>query len=119
MKRIYLFLMILHFFKCQANSNDINTQVCIYGNSSAAVIAAIQLKKCGRNVVIVSPDKYVGGMTIEGLGGSDINNHPDFKNDNVIGGITLDFYKEIANHYGVGILIQLEYTLILGDLSHM
>lgn len=102
MKRIYLFLIILHFFECQANRNHINTEICIYGNSSAAVIAAIQLKKCGRNVVIVSPDKYVGGMTIEGLGGSDINNHPDFKNDNVIGGITLDFYKEIANHYGVG-----------------
>ena len=101
MQRIYLFLIVLLLYKCQGNSNHISTEVCIYGNSSASVIAAIQLKRSGRDVVIVSPDKYVGGMTIEGLGGSDINNHAGFKNDHVIGGLTLDFYKEVADHYGV------------------
>ena len=101
MQRIFLFLIVLLLYKCQGNSNHIRTEVCIYGNSSASVIAAIQLKRSGRDVVIVSPDKYVGGMTIEGLGGSDINNHAGFKNDHVIGGLTLDFYKEIADHYGV------------------
>lgn len=94
-------MIVLFFYNCQGAKNHINAEVCIYGNSSASVIAAIQLKKSGRDVVIVSPDKYVGGMTIEGLGGSDINNHAGFKNDHVIGGLTLDFYKKIASHYGV------------------
>lgn len=51
--------------------------------------------------MIVSPDHHLGGMTIEGLGGSDINNHKDFKNDHVIGGLTLEFYQRVAAYYGV------------------
>ncbi|WP_163379059.1 FAD-dependent oxidoreductase [Cyclobacterium sp. SYSU L10401] len=86
---------------CQLPKDTIDAEVCIYGNSSASLLAAIQLKKSGREVVIVSPDKYMGGMTIEGLGGSDINNHAGFKNDHVIGGMTLEFYKEVARHYGI------------------
>lgn len=101
MNRIFYFLIVILLCKCQVDNTIINSEVCIYGNSGASVIAAIQLKKSGRNVVIVSPDKYIGGMTIEGLGGSDINNHPEFKNDHVIGGLTLDFYKKVASYYGV------------------
>ncbi|SHM78452.1 FAD dependent oxidoreductase [Cyclobacterium lianum] len=82
-------------------SQIIEADVCIYGNSSASIFAAVQLKKRNREVVIVSPDKYIGGMTIEGLGGSDINNHSDFKNDKVIGGLTLEWYREVASHYGI------------------
>jgi len=84
-----------------SGDNRITTDVCIYGNSSAAVIAAIQLKREGKNVIIVSPDNHIGGMTIEGLGGSDINNHKEFVNDHVIGGLTLEFYKKVAQHYGI------------------
>jgi hypothetical protein len=100
--KYYLFWPILSilFVRCDSTS-VITSDVCIYGNSSASVIAAIQLKKEGKSVVIVSPDHHLGGMTIEGLGGSDINNHKEFKNDHVIGGLTLEFYKRIARHYGI------------------
>jgi len=97
---ICLLVISTVLFRCNSES-VISSDVCIYGNSSAAVMAAIQLKKDGKNVVIVSPDHYIAGMTIEGLGGSDINNHKEFKNDHVIGGLTLDFYKRIARHYGI------------------
>lgn len=96
-----LVLAFFLFSTCQKSEQTIQSEVCIYGNSSASIMAAIQLKKSGREVVIVSPDTYVGGMTIEGLGGSDINNHPGFKNDSVIGGLTLEFYREVARHYGI------------------
>ncbi len=96
-----LFLVFFIFLACRKPEPTIQSDVCIYGNSSASIMAAIQLKKRGREVVIVSPDKYVGGMSIEGLGGSDINNHAGFKNDSVIGGLTLDFYKEVAGFYGI------------------
>lgn len=101
MNRFYYLLIFILFSNCQFNSNLITSEVCVYGNSSASVITAVQIKKSGRKVVIVCPDKHIGGMTVEGLGGSDINNHPEFKNDHVIGGLTLDFYKKIASYYGV------------------
>ena len=96
-----LCLVVFLFSACEKSEHIIQSDVCIYGNSSASIMAAIQLKKQGREVVIVSPDKYVGGMTIEGLGGTDINNHSGFKNDSVVGGLTLEFYKEVARHYGI------------------
>ncbi len=99
------FLASIVFFlicdSCRIKPDRIVSEVCIYGNSSASVIAAVQLKISGRNVVIVSPDDRIGGMSIEGLGGSDINNHSDFKNDSVIGGLALDFYKKTAARYGI------------------
>lgn len=96
-----LWLVFFLFSACEEQDQIIQADVCIYGNSSASIMAAIQLKKQGRDVVIVSPDKHIGGMTIEGLGGSDINNHAGFKNDAVIGGLTLEFYKEVARQYGI------------------
>jgi len=101
MKNLNFILIVFVLCNNLNGFTQVNSDVCIYGNSSASIIAAIQLKKTGKNVVIVNPDKHLGGMTIEGLGSSDINNHKDFKNDKVIGGLTLDFYKKIAAYYGI------------------
>lgn len=98
---IYLIIVSSFLTHCINCKDQIVSDVCIYGNSSSSVITAIQLKKSGRSVVIVSPDKHIGGMTIEGLGSSDINNHKDFKNDNAIGGLSLEFYKKLASYYGI------------------
>jgi hypothetical protein len=97
---IYLLTLGIVLSAC-SNDRTITSDVCIYGNSSASILAAIQLKKDGKSVVIVSPDQHLGGMTVEGLGNSDINNHKEFQNDQVIGGLTLEFYKKVANHYGI------------------
>jgi len=37
--------------------------VVIYGGTAAAVTAAVQARKMGKSVVVVSPDKHLGGMT--------------------------------------------------------
>jgi len=84
---------------CQSNMNKYD--VIIYGGTSAGITCAVQLAKEGKKVAIVEPASHIGGMTTEGLGGSDINNHPNFKNDAAIGGLTLDFYKAVAKHYGI------------------
>lgn len=73
----------------------------IYGGTSAGIICAVQLVKEGKSVVIVEPSSHIGGMTTEGLGGSDINNHGNFKNATAVGGLTLEFYKAVAKHYGI------------------
>jgi len=35
----------------------------VYGGTSAGVISAVQAKKVGKSVIIVCPDKHLGGLT--------------------------------------------------------
>ena len=67
--------------------------IVIYGGTSAAVIAAVQAKKMGKTVVVVSPDKHLGGLSSGGLGFTDTGNKA------VIGGLSRDFYHRVWQHY--------------------
>ncbi len=67
--------------------------VVIYGCTSAGVIAAVQLKKMGKSVVVVGPDKHLGGLTAGGLGWTDSGNK------SVIGGLSREFYQRVKKHY--------------------
>jgi hypothetical protein len=69
------------------------SDIVIYGGTSAAVIAAVQAKKMGRSVVIISPDKHLGGLSSGGLGFTDTGDK------SVIGGLSRDFYHRIWRHY--------------------
>ncbi|MBI5397705.1 MAG: FAD-dependent oxidoreductase [Verrucomicrobia bacterium] len=65
----------------------------VYGGTSAGVIAAVQAKKMGRSVIIVCPDKHLGGLSSGGLGFTDTGNKA------VIGGLSRDFYHRVWKHY--------------------
>ncbi|MFN3850820.1 MAG: FAD-dependent oxidoreductase [Spirosomataceae bacterium] len=67
--------------------------VIIYGGTSAAIIAAVQVKKMGKSVIVVSPDKHLGGLSSGGLGFTDTGNKE------VIGGLSRDFYHRLYLHY--------------------
>jgi hypothetical protein len=67
--------------------------VVVYGGTASAVTAAIQAKQMGVNVVLVSPDKHLGGMTSSGLGWT------DSKDGRAIGGLAREFYQRIWKHY--------------------
>src|SRR5437762_8984073 len=67
--------------------------IVVYGGTSAAVIAAVQAKKMGKSVVIVSPDKHLGGLSSGGLG------YTDTGRKEVIGGLSREFYHRIWQHY--------------------
>jgi hypothetical protein len=67
--------------------------VVVYGGTAAGVIAAVQAKKMGKFVVIVSPDKHLGGLSSGGLGFTDTGNKA------VIGGLARDFYHRVWLHY--------------------
>lgn len=67
--------------------------VVIYGGTCAAITAAVQVKKMGRSVIVVSPDKHLGGLSSGGLGFTDTGNKA------VIGGLARDFYHRIYMHY--------------------
>jgi arylsulfatase A-like enzyme len=66
----------------------------VYGDSAAAVTAAVQAKRLGLSVVLVNSDRFLGGMTCSGLSASDINNR------SAVGGIALELYRRIGRHYG-------------------
>lgn len=65
----------------------------IYGGTSAGVIAAVQAKRMGKSVVIVCPDKHLGGLSSGGLGFTDTGDK------SVIGGLAREFYHRIWQHY--------------------
>jgi hypothetical protein len=67
--------------------------VVVYGGTSAGVIAAIQAKRMGHSVVIICPDKHLGGLSSGGLGWTDTGNKQ------VIGGLARDFYHRVWKHY--------------------
>ncbi len=67
--------------------------IVIYGGTCSAITAAVQAKKMGKTVVIVSPDKHLGGLSSGGLGFTDTGNKA------VIGGLSRDFYHRVWLHY--------------------
>lgn len=68
--------------------------ICIYGGSSAGVIAAYTAKKMGKTVLLIEPGKRLGGLTSGGLGFTDIGNKF------AISGLALDYYRRLGKHYG-------------------
>ncbi len=71
----------------------IETDICVFGGSSAGIVAAVQAKNLRKSVVLVEPGKYLGGLTTGGLGATDIGNKA------AIGGLSREFYHRIAKHY--------------------
>ena len=67
--------------------------VVIYGGTSAAVAAAVQVKRMGGTVVIIEPTGRIGGLTTGGLGQTDIGKK------GAIGGISREFYQRVRQHY--------------------
>ena len=82
-------LGIALFSGTQATQYDI----VVYGGTSAGVIAAVQAAKMGTRVVIVGPDKHLGGLSSSGLGFTDTGDKA------VIGGLSREFYHRIWRHY--------------------
>ncbi|MAU71835.1 MAG: xanthan lyase [Pseudozobellia sp.] len=79
--------------KEESNSESYTADVIVYGGTSAAVTAAVQVKKMGKSVIMVSPDKHLGGLSSSGLG------YTDTGNKEVIGGLSREFYQRIYQKY--------------------
>ena len=97
--KTYLLVPVFGFFLFGCSDPSGKTQnskqadVIIYGGTSAAVTAAVQLTKMGRSVIIVSPDIHLGGLTASGLG------YTDTGNKEVIGGLSREFYQRVYDYY--------------------
>ncbi|UCF17315.1 MAG: FAD-dependent oxidoreductase, partial [Phycisphaerales bacterium] len=77
-----------------ASANTSETyDVVIYGGTSAAISAAVQARRLDKTVVIVCPERHLGGLTAGGLGWTDSGRKE------VIGGVSREFYRRVKKHY--------------------
>lgn len=67
--------------------------VVVYGCTSGAITAAVQTRKMGKTVMMVCPEKHLGGLTAGGLGWTDSGDKA------VIGGLSREFYHRVWQHY--------------------
>lgn len=88
-----LFIVLISLAARKPPKADIY-DVCIYGGTSAGVIAAYTAKKMGKSVILIEPTTHLGGLTSGGLGYTDIGNKY------AITGLSRDFYRRIGQHYG-------------------
>ena len=88
-----LLLLLAFALTARVHAEIIEADICVFGGSSAGIVAAIQAKKLGKSVVLVEPGKFLGGLTTGGLGATDIGNKA------AIGGLSREFYQRIAKHY--------------------
>lgn len=82
---------------------DRTTEACVYGGTASGLLSAISIAKSGRQVLVIEPSRWLGGMT---GGGIRVGRDCVYPND--IGGLTQMMLKEdahlnIANaHHGQG-----------------
>lgn len=77
----------------ESGENAYQADVIVYGGTSAAVMAAVQVKRMGKSVILVSPDTHLGGLSSGGLGFTDTGNKE------VIGGLSKEFYQRLYDYY--------------------
>ncbi|NLJ00751.1 MAG: FAD-dependent oxidoreductase [Bacteroidales bacterium] len=90
---LLLILMLPFLYACDQPVDTFKADVIIYGGNSAAVIAAVEVAQSGKSVIVVSPDKHLGGLTSGGLGFTDSGN------TGAIGGLAREFYHRVWLHY--------------------
>ncbi len=67
--------------------------VVVYGGTAAGVVAAVQAARMGKSVILVGPDRHLGGLSAGGLG------YTDSGNTKAVGGMAREFYERIYRHY--------------------
>ena len=96
-KLIYLlllpFLLLLNQCSNEPGVKTYYADVIVYGGTSSAVMAAVQVSRMNRSVIMVSPDMHLGGLSSSGLGFTDTGNKE------VIGGLAREFYHLVYDHY--------------------
>lgn len=91
--RLLIAFLISQVTALAAFAQSYDADVIVYGGTCAAVTAAVQVVKSGKTVLVVSPDKHLGGLSSGGLGFTDTGNK------SVIGGLAREFYHRVYLHY--------------------
>ena len=95
--RLFTLCLLLGIFQvlCPFSgfAESIQRDIVVYGGTSAGVTAAVQAKKMGKSVILVSPDVHLGGLLSSGLGWMDSGKKE------TVGGLAREFYHRVWRHY--------------------
>lgn len=69
--------------------------VVVYGATPGGIMAAASAAKGGFKVALVDPGSHIGGMVAGGLSYTDVN-----RQEHLIGGLTLAYFRRLGAHYG-------------------
>src|SRR5690348_17374561 len=94
-KIIAILFLFSSYNAVKAQNTVYSVDICIYGGTSAGVIAAYAASQSGKSVLLIEPGKLLGGMTTGGLGQTDIGNKV------AITGLARQFYQKVGAEYGV------------------
>lgn len=113
MKLYYQTLLLLCLSVVSTRAEVIETEICVFGGSSAGVVAAVQAARMGKKVVLTEFGRHVGGMTSGGLSQTDIGNK------GAIGGVSREFYQRMGKHYGTNEVWKLEPSVAESVFNQM
>jgi hypothetical protein len=71
--------------------------VVVYGGTAGGAATAVAAARQGAKVALLEPGRHLGGMVSGGLGWT------DFGRQEVIGGISREFFERVGRHYGQAI----------------
>ena len=91
--RIFKLFALSLVIAASSGAQPMTYDVVVYGGTSAGIIAAVQAKRMGKSVVVVAPEKHLGGLSAGGLGFTDTGDK------SVIGGLSREFYQRVWSHY--------------------
>lgn len=87
-------VILVASFSTESHAQPVTSvDICVYGGTSAGVIAAYSAKRLGHSALLIEPCGQVGGMTTSGLGETDIGNK------DAITGLARDFYRRVGAYY--------------------
>ncbi len=72
--------------------------VAVYGGVPCGIAAAIAAAREGAKVILIEPTKHVGGLSTSGINTAESEHMLHW----TFGGIALEFYKRLGDHYGTG-----------------
>jgi hypothetical protein len=95
MKNVVFFVIsfIVMFSTCTPKEQPTTYDLCIYGGTSAGIIAGYAAEKLDMSVIVIEPSNHIGGLTTGGLGRTDIGNKY------TVVGLSRDFYRQLGDHY--------------------
>lgn len=87
----------LHYYVAAGKpvERTVTTDLCIYGGTSAGVVAALQAARMGKKAILLEQNAHLGGMSAGGLSETDIGTKA------TIGGLSREFYRRVGAKNGL------------------